>query len=91
MLFVTERITRARKFQADRSSDITGIHFVQFHSLVRMHLQNSGHALFLLFRGVVHVGAGIQRSGINAEISQLSDKRIRHDLERKRRKRFFIG
>ena len=91
MLFITERITGARKFQADRRSDITGIHFIQLHSLVCMHLQNSGHALFLLLRGVVHIGARIQRTGINTEISQLSDKRIRHDLERKRRKRFFIG
>ena len=49
-----------------------------------MHLKDSRNTLLLSLCGIECIGTGVQSTGIDAEISELSDERIRHDLERQR-------
>ena len=56
-----------------------------------MHLQDTANTLLLVLRRVQHVGTGIHRAGIYAEVGKLAHERIRHDFERQRRERLVIG
>ena len=84
VMLVTERIARRCLLQTDRRCDIARVDFVKLHSLVLMHLKDSRDTLLLSLCGIECIGTGVQRTGIDAEISELSDERIRHDLERQR-------
>ena len=55
-----------------------------------MHLQNTSDTLFLVLGCVQAVRSGIDRTGIHAEERKLTDEGIRHDLERKCRKRLRV-
>ncbi len=91
MLLIAERVARTGELETDGRRDIAGIHLVQLHPLVGVHLKDTRDTLLLLLRGVVDVGTGIERTGVNSEVRQLPDERIRHDLERQRRERLLIG
>ena len=52
-----------------------------------MHLENTADALLAVLRRIVDIRAGVQRAGVNAEERELSDERIRHNLERECRER----
>lgn len=67
MLFIAERVTRRRVFEADGCSDITAVDALDFLTMVCMHLQDTADTLFLALRGVVHVGAAIEDTGVYAE------------------------
>ena len=56
-----------------------------------MHLQDTADTLFLALRGVVHVGAAIEDTGVYAEECELTDVRVRHDLECERRERSLVA
>lgn len=66
-------------------------HFLDFLTLVRVHLENPAKPLLLLLDRVVDRIAGIHHARIHPEEDQLADKRVRHDLEGKRGERIFIG
>ncbi len=91
MCLVADGVAGGRELQADRRRDITGIDPLQLRALVRVHLQDSAETLLLVLRRVEDVGTGICDTGIDTEECQFPDKRICHDLERKRRERLFIG
>ena len=84
MLFVADRIARRRAFEADRGGDIARVDLLDLHPLIGMHLQDAADAFLFALGGVVNVRAGFDRSGIHAEIRELPDKRVRHDLEGER-------
>ena len=48
-----------------------------------MHLQDTSHTLLLVLCRVQHVGTGVDGSGVNAEVSELTYERVCHDLEYK--------
>ena len=56
-----------------------------------MHLQDTRYALLLVLARIQSIGARIERSGIYAEISELADERVSHDLECQRGERLLIG
>ena len=81
MLLVAERIACRRELEADCCSDITGVNLVKLHSLVCVHLKDTRDTLLLALCGVEDIRAGVQRTRVNSEVSELSDERICHDLE----------
>ena len=46
-----------------------------------MHLEQTADTLFLVLAGVEHIGARIERAGINTQIGELTNERVGHDLE----------
>ena len=56
-------------------------------AVVRVHLQQATDALLVALGGVQHVRAGVERAGVDAEVGELADVRVGHDLERERRER----
>ena len=91
MLLITDRITGRCGLETNRSGDVTGIYLVQFGTVVSVHLQDTADTLLLSLGRIQYVGTGVQRTGVNAEKCELSDKRISHDLECQCRERLIIG
>ena len=91
VLFVAQRVARARVLEADRGGDVAGAHFLDFLALVGVHLQQTADALALVLRAVVDVRASAQHAGVHAEERQLSDERVGRNLERERGERRFVG
>ena len=58
------------------------VHGVDVLAVVRVHLQQAADALLVALRRVQDVGAGGQRAGVDAEVGELADVRVGHDLER---------
>ena len=90
MLIVAHRVARARVLEPDRGGDVAGAHFLDLLTLVRVHLEQTAHALALVLRRVVDVRARLQHARVHAEERQLSDERIGRDLERERRERRLV-
>ena len=90
VLFITNSISGRCDFESNCRSNITGIYFIQFCSLIRMHLQNTSDTFFFVFGRIQYIGTGIHRTGINSEKCQFPDKRICHDFKCQCRKRFLI-
>ena len=90
MLFVAEGVAGCGVLHADCRRDVTRIAGVDILALVCVHLQDSSQPLGLLLGGVVHGIACMNNARIHAEIAELSDERVGHDLERQRRERLGI-
>ena len=90
MLVITDGIARCCEFKSHCSCDISGVHFIQLLTLVRVHLENTSNALFPVFCRIQHVRTGLHRSRVDTEECKLTNERIRHNLECKCRKRFLI-
>jgi len=90
MLLIADRIACRRKLKADSRSNISGINLIKFLSLVRVHLQNTSHTLFLALCRIQHIGTGIHGSGVNTEKRKFSNERVCHDLECESGERLFI-
>ena len=58
--------------------------------MIRVHLNDTAETFARILRRIQDVRACRCRSGVNAEVSQTADKRVGHDLERQRRKRFAV-
>ena len=91
VLLVDEAVTRRDVLEADRSSDVAGAHLFELGAVVRVHLQNTADALALALDGVVDRVARVQDARIDAEERQVTDERIRRDLERERGERRVVG
>ena len=81
VLFVAKGIAGGGILQAHHSSNVAGIDRFQILTVVGVHLQQTTHTLALALGGVEHGGAGVQRSGIDAEEAEPAHIRIGHDLE----------
>ena len=91
VLLVAERVARAGELQADGGRDIAGVDLVDLLSLVGVHLKDTRDALLLALHRIQHVGAGIQCAGVDAEVRELSDEGVGHDLEGQSREGLLIG
>ena len=69
MLVVTDGITCSRQLESDGCRDISGVHLVQFLSLVGVHLQDTANTFLLALRRVQYVRTGVHGTGIHTEIS----------------------
>ncbi len=90
-LGVAERVAGARLFQADRRGDVASVDGLQVLPVVGVHLQHAAQALVVVLGGVINRGTGVHLAGIDAEIDQLADERVRCDLEGERGERLVIG
>ena len=86
-VLVAQRVAGGGVLQADGGDDVAGATLVDVLAVVGVHLQQAADALLVALGGVQDVGAGGQRAGVDAEVGQLADVRVGHDLERQRRER----
>ena len=91
MLFVADGVAGRNVLQTDGSADIARQNFIDVFALVGVHLQQTADALAASAAGVEHRVAGFEVAGVDADKGQLADKRVSHDLERQRGKRFAVG
>ena len=82
-----QRVAGRGVLQADSRDDVAGRDDVDVLAVVGVHLQQTADALLVALRRVQDVGAGVQRAGVDAEVGQLADERVGHDLERQRGER----
>ena len=81
-----EGVTGAGVLQADERRDVTGGDFLDFRTLVGMHLEHPADTLAVVLGGVHHGVAGFQRAGIDAHEGQRAVFVV-DDLERQSGKR----
>src|SRR6185369_17550248 len=91
VLLVAQRVAGRDALEADRRGDVAGVDFLDFLTLVRVHLQQAADALGALLGRVVDAAAGRQDTGVDAEERELTDERVGHDLERQGGKRRIVG
>ncbi len=77
--------------EADARRDVAGEHGVDVLAAVGVHLQDAADALLVAVGGVHHRAALLQRAGVDAEVDELADVRVGHDLEGQRRERLVVG
>jgi len=82
-----ERVSRRRRLEADAGGDLARRDRIALLAVVRVHLQDAADTLGLAGRRVEHAVAGLEHAGVDAEVRQLADVRVGHDLERERRER----
>ena len=74
-------VTGGGVLEADASNDVAGGSVVTVDTLGGVHLEDAAEALALTVGSVDHVGAGLGTAGVNADIGELTDERVGHDLE----------
>ena len=82
---IAQRVAGRRLLEADGGRDRAGADLLQVLAVVRVHLEQAADALLAAGRRVHHVGARVELAGVDAEVGQLADERVAHDLERERR------
>ena len=74
-------VTGGGVLEADASDDVAGTGVVTIDTLGGVHLEDAAETLALTVGSVDHVGAGLGAAGVNANIGELTDERVGHDLE----------
>ena len=82
-----ERVARRRVLEADAGGDLARHDRVALLAVVRVHLEDAADPLGLAGDRVEDAVAGLERAGVDAEVRQLADVRVGHDLEGERRER----
>lgn len=90
MFFIAEGVAGGDVFEAYRCGDVAGVCGVDFLPVIGVHLKDTAYAFFLSFRGVQNVGALMHFAGIYAEVRELADEGVGHDLEGKSGERRLI-
>ena len=86
-----ERVAGRRLLQADGGDDLARADLLALLAVVRVHLEQPADALGLAGRDVQHPVAGLDLARVDAEVGELADVRVAHDLERERRERLVLG
>jgi hypothetical protein len=87
-----ERVAGRRRLEADAGRDLAGHDLLPLLAVVRMHLQDAADALGAARGRVEDSVARLERAGVDAEVRQLADVRVGHDLEgQSRERRLWIG
>ena len=89
MLLVTERVTRSGVLEANAGNDIAGGALLTIHAVIGVHLKDAAQTLATVLDGVIHIRACFGLAGIDANIGQLTNIRVGHDLEGKSREGLF--
>ena len=82
-----QRVAGRRRLEADAGRDLAGHDLLPLLAVVRVHLEDAADALGAARDRVEHAVAGLERAGVDAEVRQLADVRIGHDLEGQSRER----
>src|SRR5919107_568904 len=80
-------VARPRIGEADGRDELASIHFLALLAAVGVELQKPADALAPALGRVHNVGAGLERTGVNAYVCQLPDVRVGLHLEGQRRQR----
>ena len=82
-----EGVTGGGVLQADDRDDVACGALVDVDALVGVHLQKTADALLLALDGVEHVAAGLEGARVHAQVGELADVGVGHDLEGERGER----
>ena len=82
-----ERIAGRRLLEADERRDLARADLVALLAVVRVHLEDAADTLRSACRRVQDLVALLQLARVDADVRQLADVRVGHDLERERRER----
>ena len=89
MVGIAEGVARRGVLEADGGDDVARGAVRAIDAVVRVHLEDAADALALALGGVQRVGTGLEGAGIHAEVRELADERVSHDLEGERGERLF--
>ena len=81
MLLVAEGLAGGGVLEADAGDDVAGGALVTVDALVGVHLEDAAEALAVVLDRVVDVGARLRLTGVHADVGELADVRVGHDLE----------
>src|SRR5581483_8060499 len=87
---LAQRVAGARGLQSDGRDDVTSEHAFLVLAVVRVHLEDAPDALLLVLRDVEQLAAGGELARVDAEVRELPDVRVAHDLERERGERLAV-
>ncbi len=90
LIFVAQRVAGGHTLQAHYRGDITRVNGFDFFALVGVHAQQPAHALARVLRRVVNIAPGIEFAGIDADVRDVANERVGHNLERQRGKGLII-
>ncbi|CAB4616573.1 unannotated protein [freshwater metagenome] len=80
---VAQSFTSGGVLESHNSHDVTGTHARDFFTLVGVHLVNLADALLAALHAVEHLSSGFENAGVDAQVGELAQVRVGHDLERK--------
>ena len=88
---VAERVTGGGVLEADGRDDVAGEHRVLVLAVVGVHLEDAADALLAGPWCALSTDAPVvERARVHAEVGELADVRVAHDLERERRERLGV-
>jgi hypothetical protein len=87
---VAQRVAGGRVLEADGGDDVAGEDGVLVFPVVGVHLQEPADALLLVLGRVQHRAARGELARVDAEVGELSDVGVAHDLERQRGERLGV-
>ena len=82
-----ERVAGGRVLEPDAGGDLARADLLALLAVVRVHLEDAADPLGLAGGRVQDAVAGLELAGVDAEVRQLADVRVGHDLEDERRER----
>ena len=85
-----QRVARRRVLETNAGGDLAGTDLLSLLAVVRMHLEDAPDSLGLTGPCVQHAVAGLDLAGVDAEVGELADVRVGHDLEGQRRERLVV-
>ena len=91
VVLVAERVARAGAGEADERDDVAGVGLGERLLLLGVHADEARDALLLVAAHVPDGRAGLECSGVDAEETQSSHVRVRHDLEGQGGERLVVG
>ena len=81
VLLVAEGLAGGGVLEADAGDDVTGGAGVTVNALVGVHLEDAAQTLAVVLDRVVDVGARLGLTGVDADVGELADVGVGHDLE----------
>ena len=87
LAWVAERVAGRGVLESHDGHDLASYRGRALLALVRVHLVDLADPLLPALRRIQHLGAGLERAGVDADVGELAEVLIRHDLEGQRRER----
>ena len=86
-----QRVARGGLLETDARGDVARVDLVDLLARVRVHHQDAADALGAAGHGVEHAPARGELARVDAEVGELADVRVGHDLEGERREGLVVG
>ena len=88
---VAQRVAGRRLLEPDRRDDVPGAHDVEVLAVVRVHLEEPAQPLLAVLGRVRDRAALLERPRVDAEVGELADVGVGHDLEGERAERLVVA